>query len=395
MKIHPPGIDLALVTFEPKGKKCDYLALKIGDSYSVRIRDEIYISGHANRGKKNSKTILQTSVGKVSGLGQLPDGYEISYDTLTVGGMSGGPVLDKKGEVVAIHGKTDYEIVKSKQSGLSKKQQELYQEAVERSNGDPRLTFSWGIPIWWYLNSPLHFSNAPNLPKLSGQNADSYYDKGNEYFDKKEDKKALEMYNEAIRINPTYHLAYYKRGLIYYNQGKYEKALENYNNGLLFAPEEDAYVYDNIGLIYYKQGKYKKALENHDKAIDINSTYYFAYYNKSNVYQKQGEYEKAISDYSRAIIINPTYYFAYYDRGNIYQEKGEYEKALSDYNEAIKINPESAFSYYNRGLIYKAKKNIEKAVLDFEKSADLYKEKGNQKWYQKSLDRLKELGNNQ
>ncbi|MCL2924659.1 MAG: serine protease [Trichodesmium sp. MAG_R04] len=82
LKIHPPGIDLALVTFEPKGKKCDYLALKTGDSYSVRIRDEIYISGHATRGKKNSQTILQTSVGKVSGLGQLPDGYGISYDTL-------------------------------------------------------------------------------------------------------------------------------------------------------------------------------------------------------------------------------------------------------------------------------------------------------------------------
>ena len=50
-------------------------------------------------------------------------------------------------------------------------------------------------------------------------------------------------------------------------------------------------------------------------------------------------------------------------------------------------------THYDRGLIYKATGNIEKAISDFEKAADLYKEQGNQKWYQNSLDRLKELRN--
>ncbi|MDE5103189.1 MAG: tetratricopeptide repeat protein, partial [Trichodesmium sp. St19_bin2] len=77
-----------------------------------------------------------------------------------------------------------------------------------------------------------------------------------------------------------------------------------------------------------------------------------------------------------------------------YYNQGEYDLAINDYNQAIKINSEYPTTYYDRGLIYKATGNIEKAISDFEKAADLYKEQGNQKWYQNSLDRLKELRNN-
>ena len=40
-------------------------------------------------------------------------------------------------------------------------------------------------------------------------------------------------------------------------------------------------------------------------------------------------------------------------------------------------------------------RTTEKTISDFEKAADLYKEQGNKKWYQNSLDRLKELRNNE
>ncbi|MDE5077346.1 MAG: tetratricopeptide repeat protein, partial [Trichodesmium sp. St2_bin6] len=92
--------------------------------------------------------------------------------------------------------------------------------------------------------------------------------------------------------------------------------------------------------------------------------------------------------------INSEFANAYKNRGNTYYNQGEYDLAINDYNQAIKINSEYPTTYYDRGLIYKATGNIEKAISDFEKAADLYKEQGNQKWYQNSLDRLKELRNN-
>ncbi|NEP45528.1 MAG: tetratricopeptide repeat protein, partial [Okeania sp. SIO2H7] len=64
------------------------------------------------------------------------------------------------------------------------------------------------------------------------------------------------------------------------------------------------------------------------------------------------------------------------------------------YNRAIQLNPKSPTTYFNRGVSYKLNKNIEKSISDFEKAADLYKQQGNQKWYQNSLDQLKELRGN-
>ncbi|MDE5121425.1 MAG: serine protease, partial [Trichodesmium sp. St19_bin1] len=164
IKIRSSGIDLALLTFKPEGDKCNYLPLKIGNSESLKIYNPIYISGYPNRGL-NGRPIMQSVEGKVSGVGSLAKGYGISYRAFTVGGMSGAPVLDKTGKVVAIHGMSDFEIVQrweSKQANLSEGQRELYDGAVKRINTDQRLTFSWGIPIFWFQESDLYYSNNSN-----------------------------------------------------------------------------------------------------------------------------------------------------------------------------------------------------------------------------------------
>ncbi|MGD1703819.1 GUN4 domain-containing protein [Dapis sp. BLCC M229] len=148
MEIFPSDIDLALVTFKPERGSCNYPALKIGNSDNLRKGSSIYISGFPIRG---GKLVSQFVPGDVSGLESLARGYGVSYDALTVGGMSGAPVADVTGEVVAVHGMSDVEIVKtfaSLQGSWSKEEQQTYQKAVERlEKGVERLTFSWGIPI--------------------------------------------------------------------------------------------------------------------------------------------------------------------------------------------------------------------------------------------------------
>lgn len=51
----------------------------------------------------------------------LAEGYGVSYDALAVGGISGAPVVDVNGKVVAVHGTS--------------------------KEGQEGLTFRWGIPI--------------------------------------------------------------------------------------------------------------------------------------------------------------------------------------------------------------------------------------------------------
>ncbi|GGA58843.1 GUN4 domain-containing protein [Okeania sp. KiyG1] len=148
VEIFPRDIDLALVTFRPEGGKCNYPALKIGNSESLKTGSSIYISGFPIR---RGKLVPQSVLGNVTRLDNLARGYGVSYQTLTVGGMSGAPVMDEKGEVVAVHGMSDVEVVKSfasLQRSLSESERQTFQQAVERvETGVQRLTFSWGMPI--------------------------------------------------------------------------------------------------------------------------------------------------------------------------------------------------------------------------------------------------------
>jgi hypothetical protein len=170
-----PNLDLAVVTFTPTGENCSYPSLNLGDSDRVKETDQIYISGFPDR-VGGGKLVRQFVRGLVSGLDVLEQGYGISYDASTFGGMSGGPVLDTSGKVVAVHGKTDAQIVadlQSQQASLSPQQQAALQQAATRVAGGVQInTYKWGIPIKTYQanqsweNQPLAKADYTKLEQL-------------------------------------------------------------------------------------------------------------------------------------------------------------------------------------------------------------------------------------
>ena len=151
VEMFPDGIDLALVSFKPEKRKCNYSPLKIGNSDSLSIGASIYIFGFPIRSRP---LVSQFVLGNVSRLEQLPQGYGVSYQALTVAGMSGAPVVDVKGEVVAVHGMSGVEALKtfaslaSLQASSSESGRSVDQDAQKRVEADVQpYIFSWGIPI--------------------------------------------------------------------------------------------------------------------------------------------------------------------------------------------------------------------------------------------------------
>ncbi|MEM1170625.1 MAG: GUN4 domain-containing protein [Cyanobacteria bacterium P01_H01_bin.35] len=163
VEIFPSDIDLALVTFPAVGEKCNYPALKIGNSENLKKGSLIFIDGFPIRG---GKLVSQFVSGEVSSLDSLARGYGVSYEVLTVGGMSGAPVMDVRGEVVAVHGMSDVEVVQSfasVQGSLSESEREIFQQAMERVNGVQSLTFGWGIPINFFRESDFYYADISGL----------------------------------------------------------------------------------------------------------------------------------------------------------------------------------------------------------------------------------------
>lgn len=142
--------------------------------------------------------------------------------------------------------------------------------------------------------------------------------------------KAIEDFDEAIKLNPNYATAYNNRGYAYDDLKQYEKAIEDYN-----------------------------------RAIELKPDYASAYYNRGIAYRKLNQPESAIRDYNKAIELNPEYASAYNNRGIVYSDLKQYERAIEDYNKAIELNPEYALAYSNRGLAYYHLKQYERAIKEY------------------------------
>lgn len=112
-------IDLALVKFE---SKITYSKAKLGKWNTLSIGDEVYATGFPNYHLMNRDNIESTrnwgrkafrfTAGKVAQIlhRSLPEGYSLGYTNEIELGMSGGPVFNKNGEVVAINGRLKYPI---------------------------------------------------------------------------------------------------------------------------------------------------------------------------------------------------------------------------------------------------------------------------------------------
>jgi tetratricopeptide (TPR) repeat protein len=120
-----------------------------------------------------------------------------------------------------------------------------------------------------------------------------------------------------------------------------------------------------------KTGDFTKAIELYNQAIEINSTYTKAYYNRGLAFYKSDDLEKAIQDYSTTILQDAQYVKPYVNRGVVFSKQGKHEYAISDYGKAIQLQQDYAIAYLNRGNSLLALNNIEKALEDYKKFVTL------------------------
>ncbi len=105
--IELPYLDLSWMKFASKTK---YKEVELSDSQHLEADDPIYISGwpfSENAFKFTTGTVRRIDL-------EENEDYTLSYNAETENGMSGGPILDRNGHLVGVHGRD----VKFYQSGI-------------------------------------------------------------------------------------------------------------------------------------------------------------------------------------------------------------------------------------------------------------------------------------
>ena len=86
-----------------------YQIAKIGDAKTISMGNTIFISGYPLASSSVPTRLIRFLKGQVITNTDLsiPDGYQLHYNNDTRAGMSGGSILNIKGELIGIHGRTE------------------------------------------------------------------------------------------------------------------------------------------------------------------------------------------------------------------------------------------------------------------------------------------------
>ena len=171
--------------------------------------------------------------------------------------------------------------------------------------------------------------------------SNAFFNRGLSYKNKGQYDRAIEDYDQAIKLNPHYTDAFNNRGVAYKNKGQYDRAIQDYDQAIKLNPNF-VFAFSNRGVAYGKKGQYDRAIEDYDQAIKLNPNYAESFNNRGIAYTDKGQYDRAIQDFDQAIKLNPNYALAFYNRGIAYGKKGQYDRAIQDYDQAIKLNPNDA-----------------------------------------------------
>ena len=292
--------------------------LSLGDSDTVKIGATVYVAG-------NPKGLEGTfSDGIISSRRDKVTKERLQMTAPISPGSSGGPVLNRKGEVIGVS-----------VSG---------HRALDAQN------LNFAIPSK-YLKPLLE---QPKIAKPLSQekqpiSAETYFLRGNMKSTLGDYVGAITDYTTAIRIKPDHATAYCGRGIAKHELEQHLAAIADYSTAIRINPDH-ADAYNNRGNARCDLGQYRTAIADYSTVIRLKPDDATAYNNRGLAKAVLGQHLAAIADYSTVIRLKPDYAMAYNNRGLAKAVLGQHLAAIADYSTAIRLKPDYAMAYCGRGL---------------------------------------------
>lgn len=328
-------------------KQRDLVLLKVSNvrgtpltlaSAETEVGEEIYIVGNPEGLEGTISTGIVSSIGT-----RRMGGEDLMQITAAIShGSSGGPVVNKRGEVIGIA-----------QASLSEGQSlnfavpSEYLATLLANRTSPQ-------PLSSVTNPRVSTGNQPTVTENEGDvcgdspfsgyydNAGDYISAGDALLGEKFDDQAKEAYKRAIRIEPKNSRAHYQLSIAYQRLRCYRQSLIEAQQASIIKPKEPLY---RLGV-----SKALSQLGRHDEAIDVlkegvkDKPKYADYHvNLGSQYVSLKRYAEAIEAFRTAVRFEPKNVDAHYFLGLLYLGVSkDKEGALQEYNILRKLDAERA-----------------------------------------------------
>ncbi|MEB3234783.1 MAG: trypsin-like peptidase domain-containing protein [Cyanobacteriota bacterium] len=251
-------VDLGVISFEASNR---YAVANLGDSRTVAIGEKIYVAGFPLPTAAVPIRMLRFLNGDVQANATMaiPNGYQLLYSNPTLPGMSGGAVLNSRGELVGIHGQGETANKATEQEGIFVKtgtnqavpvaffkeyQQNTALVALKpqppRSEPEPVPTAEQQPKPVVEVPTPLPTPAQPVASRLMRQTrpetADDYLAQARQLFNARgNEQQIIELMRDSIALKPTA-LAYFYRAKAKNDRGDVMGAMNDFNEAMRLNP---------------------------------------------------------------------------------------------------------------------------------------------------------------
>jgi tetratricopeptide (TPR) repeat protein len=260
---------------------------------------------------------------------QFRDGKlrRVESNVATNSGNSGGPVVNNRGEIVAVH----------------------HAANTEATN------VSYHIDL-----TELKGFLAVALPLVDPKGAMDFINRGDHRMSTGRYQAAREDFTSAVKLDGKLARAYLGRGMATHLAGDSETALLDYQEALQLDPENQKALYWR-GKARMRLDQNEEAAEDFTQVIRLNPRSNSAYNDRGVVLFNLKKYEESEADFARAIELNPSSPLHWKNRGDAREKLGKVDDAISDLEKAIELQPSDPQMYVSLGLMLKRAERYEAA----------------------------------
>ena len=387
------------------------ISFQLGDSDMVKSGETVCVLGYPEEEEQSRAdgTLIDF----------LNHGRHIKFKAPAGPGYSGGPMLNSKGEVIAV-----IQGAKNKRGdGVAIPSNTLKALLAETGNVEVESLSTWQKRLDVHVITVYNLYEFGNWFKRTRFTLRFVWDvvKGMFYSIRASKKHtsgnyeaAIAIYDKSIasKLIPFMKRAYAARGMAKSELGSYQDAIEDVNEAILYDAEyyNGYFSRGHVNRVHGKskanQGNTKEAQRLYQKAINDFTTAINLNSKEAKIYNSRGwtkyllgkleaeanllgkleteaenhveadmRFHEAISDSEKALQLeiknSKSRSTFYHTRGAARAGLGDHKEAIEDFNECIRLRPKIAVYYHDRGVSKQALGQHEAAEADFAKAKEL------------------------
>ncbi len=206
----------------------------------------------------------------------------------------------------------------------------------------------------------------PNV-NVKNRTKEEWLDEGNRLYNIGQFQDALNAFENAIQIDPTFADAHEGKTSALCALGRYQEALTSVETALKLDPGYAA-SYNDKGDILYEFKSYTDALGYYEHALQLEPDNLEAYLGRATTLCSLGRYEEALSVYDRVIYLDPNIAVAYDGKAWALRQLKQYPESLALSEKALQLEPDNALFHMGKGRVLFRLGKYEESLSAFDRA---------------------------